>query len=114
MNYVTWLAGIAAVAVLGTGSMGCNRFTGYCSYMMDCVNGNDMDHDACVAEAEAAADEADAYDCGDDFDSLYTCQKDEAHCYRDTGGHWTYGPEGRCDHEDQALSDCKAHASRLH
>jgi hypothetical protein len=113
MNHVTWLAGIAAVAVLAVGSMGCNRFSAPCADAMDCVNGNDMDIDACIAEAEAAADEADAYDCATEFDALFECKVDRSHCYRDSANYWHYGPEASCDFEQRDLSDCEAHGSRL-
>jgi len=115
MKLVTLLPGIAAVALLCLGGLGCKgRYTAYCEDKMSCVNGNDADIDACKADLEGQEAVADAYACTDDYDSWWTCEEDRAMCYRDPANTMDlWGSRGDCDHDETWLGDCQFHSSDL-
>ena len=80
----------------------CDRYGAYCEEMMDCEGGNEMDVDACIAEAEEAEEHASLWDCDEWFDLLFECIEAESDCDNDH-----YGVDGdNCDSEQEDYSSC--------
>jgi hypothetical protein len=96
---------VVALAALAVGCRG-HEYGDYCDKQKSCEGGNDKDKDACVDQLEGEEDIADDYDCGDQFDKVTKCLKDNSVC---TDGVYSEGT--RCDTEETAYITCVDAAS---
>jgi hypothetical protein len=62
------------------GLVACDRFGDICQRAMDCAGGNEADVDACVAEAQAGADNSSLWECDEWYDALFDCTDQWAEC----------------------------------
>jgi hypothetical protein len=91
---------LVAFAMSSAGA--CDSYGDYCEALMDCVDGNDADIDACIVQNEAAADRASLYGCDEWFDNLQVCLEEESECVSND----IYTPENRCNDEAREFSSC--------
>ncbi len=111
MNRAVYLGGLVAWLFLaGAAATGCSRAAEYCDAKCECELCNDRKYDACVIDKAADIDEADAYDCGDDYDKYLQCRLDESDC---DNHHWTTNDPDDCDSERDDWHDCRDDASSL-
>ena len=89
------------VGALAGAVVACDPYGAYCEEMMDCLDGNESDVEACVVEMEAAAEQASLWDCDEWFDELFACVEDESDCDND---HYTPGDD--CEDEQEDFSAC--------
>jgi hypothetical protein len=102
MSRLTFLS----VLIAGCGS----SFTEYCEEYVDCLDGNEADERACVAEISSSASVAGAYGCREQYDDYMSCQRENAVCRTEYGyDYWT--DRGDCKDEASDLSTCVAKAS---
>jgi hypothetical protein len=73
------LQGLGLAGLL-CGLVACDRFGDICQKAMDCQGGNELDVDACVAQAEAGAEEASLWDCDEWYDAAFDCTEQYAEC----------------------------------
>ena len=100
------LAGLGLVGLM-CGLLACNPYGDYCKAAMDCEGGNDKDVDACVAQAEAAADDASLWDCDEWYDAAFECTEAEASCENgDYGVH-----DDSCQSEQEDYGACMGYAA---
>ena len=101
-----WKAELCALA-LGALVAGCgSSHADYCERMMDCQNGNDLDVEHCIVDADGKDDEAAEYDCVDEREAVVACHDDEATC---TDGSWGWSDE--CMSEEEDYNECVDRAS---
>jgi hypothetical protein len=102
---------MSRLIILGALISGCgSSFTEYCEEYVDCVDGNEADERACVAEISSVASIADAYECKEQYDDYMSCMREEAVCRTEDGyDYWT--DRGDCDDEESDLSRCVVKAS---
>jgi hypothetical protein len=105
---VTKLA-LAGALLFGTLAACHSTYYDSCKSQQECFGGNDKDIDACVDQARASEEIAEAYDCEDPFDKLVQCVKDKGNC-KTVGNTKTYDTSG-CKAESDAFSSCQAAAS---
>jgi hypothetical protein len=90
------------LAALALSLPACDRFGDYCAQMMDCEGGNDLDVEACVAEAEESEEHASLWDCDEWFDAYFECAEAESDCDNDR-----YGVhDDSCEDEEQDYGSC--------
>ncbi|MBW2522872.1 MAG: hypothetical protein JRI23_01790 [Deltaproteobacteria bacterium] len=94
--------GVAALVLTA-----CSRASEFCDAMCECEHCNDRKKDECVIGTETAIDQADAYDCGDDYDEYLQCVLDEADCDEND---WRVEGDD-CDNEQESYWECVADAS---
>jgi hypothetical protein len=88
----------------------CNPYSDYCEQAVDCLDGNDLDIDACEASLGGYSDTASAYECSDDFDAYFECLNDRSSCKSTNGtDYWT--DDGDCNDESDDLAHCMSDAS---
>ncbi len=83
-----------------------------CQSSIDCEGGNDKDVDACVAEARGTENRAEAYDCGDQFETVIDCVKDNGTC-KDENGKKSFTTGDTCKAKNEALTACVLAATAL-
>ena len=91
---------------LCAGGAGCSSIAELCEERADCEGMSDQELDDCIVSDEAAADLADSYDCGEEFDASFDCWADNATC---SDGVYSV-PEGACDSEGAAYQECMSKA----
>jgi len=95
------LACFAGLVVL-CASAGCGEgYPSFCDARINCEGGNDNDKSACVDQLEGEEEQAEDYNCGDQFDQAYTCNTNGAAC---NAGR--YRTQSNCDSQNLALSTC--------
>src|SRR5579883_1037349 len=67
------LGALALVACSG-------EYSDYCGKKIDCEGGNDKDKSACNDSTEGQENSASDYGCGDQFDKLADCVKNNSSC----------------------------------
>ena len=99
---VAHLGAFAALVVLFAAN-GCGEgYPSYCDNKMKCEGGNDNDKSACVDQLEGNEETAEDYNCGDQYDALFTCQSDGASCVQGR-----YGTQANCSTQENALQTCE-------
>ena len=93
--------GLGAMLV-ATALVGCGPYADYCFERTTCAGGNDADVAACEVEVRRAEELADAYGCGDAFDSYQSCVETTALC-RD--GAYAQ-PSDRCNVQTRDYDSC--------
>ncbi|HEY4121348.1 MAG TPA: hypothetical protein VGM56_25960 [Byssovorax sp.] len=92
-------AALLAFAVLI--APGCTSAVGdACQSAVNCEGGNDDDVQACIGEADGAAEVASAYNCDDAYSKLVDCLTSSGHCDK---GNW----KTNCDKQDESVGACE-------
>ena len=93
---------LSAIVLSGCG--GPNHQT-ICEKSEDCIDGNDKDVAACVAQRDAEEEIAGDVGCGSEYDAYYECFQDAARCKNKN-----YGIEANdCETEKNAYQHCGGH-----
>jgi hypothetical protein len=101
-----WMAG---VTFAGLALFACSRAGELCSAECDCELCSDRKYDMCKIEMNSNLDEANAYDCGDDYDAYLDCRLDRAQCDH----HSWHLDQNDCQSELTRYHDCVTAASSL-
>ena len=97
-----WPMALCGALLLALGVGGCSRFGDICQAATDCANGNDRDLDACIVDAEAAADRADLFGCTEWFNEYRDCIESRSRCQNNV-----YGlAVDDCQNEHERYSSC--------
>ena len=102
-RFVVWLS------LSGVVLSACGRAAELCDAMCECELCSDRKLEECEISTDTAIDEADAYDCADDFDAYLQCQLDEADCDEHN---WRVEDDS-CDSERDDYVECVSDASDL-
>jgi hypothetical protein len=102
-----WMAG---VTFAGLGLFACSRAAEVCGAQCDCELCSDRKYDMCKIEVSASIDEANAYDCGDDYQAYLDCRLDRSECA--DHHNWQLAQDA-CQSELTRYHDCVEAASSL-
>ena len=99
------------VMLAGCGSF-FSGFKEYCEERIDCLDANEEDEKACVADIQNARQIARIYDCEDDFMDYMECMKEDAKC--ESSGRYDYWTdEGDCNNDLEDYLDCLSDESDI-
>lgn len=80
----------------------------YCEKRNDCMNGNDNDEKACVAELKGERKKYKQWGCKDQWDAYMECLVDEMDCVNDV-----LTDEGECNGKWEQREECREKNSKL-
>jgi len=109
MKRQLYLPGVLGTLVALLLPLACSPAEEYCDERCDCELCNDREYDTCIISKEADIDEADAYDCADDYDAYHQCYIDRANC---NNHHWGPDPTD-CNAQYDDWQHCRESASSL-
>jgi hypothetical protein len=101
-----WMVGLASA---GLGLTACSRAAEICDAMCECELCSDRKYDDCKIEVNSGIDQADAYECGDVYQTFLDCRLSRAQC---TERSW-HLEQTDCENEYRDVSDCVTAASAL-
>jgi hypothetical protein len=105
------VAFLTAVFVVGCGTL-FSGFKEYCEDLVDCIDGNEEDEQACMVSIDNNRRIARVYGCEADYMDYMACMKEDADC--ESYGRYDYwSAEGDCQDDYEDYVDCLADESDL-
>ena len=102
---------VLLVSLSGCGTL-FSGFKEYCEDRSDCLDVNDEDEKACIADVQNTRRVAKIYDCEDDYMDYMECMKEDANC--ESQGRYDYWTdEGDCTNDLEDYLDCVSDESDL-
>jgi hypothetical protein len=101
-----WMVGLAAT---GLGLTACSRAAEICDAICECELCSDRKYDECKIDVNRGIDEANAYDCGDLYQTYLDCTLDRAQCTERS----YHLEQNDCDNEGLDYHNCVDAASDL-
>jgi hypothetical protein len=105
------VAFLTAVFVVGCGTL-FSGFKEYCEDLVDCIDGNDDDEQACMVSIDNNRRIARVYGCEADYTDYMECMKEDADC--ESYGRYDYwSAEGDCEDDYEDYVDCLSDESDI-
>ena len=99
------------VFLSGCGTM-FSGFNEYCEEQADCLDANEEDMKACVADIQNTRRISRIYGCEDDYKDYIECMQEEADC--ESQGEYDYWTdEGECNDDLEDYLDCLSDESNV-
>ena len=90
---------------LAGGVVACSHAQAVCELICECEHCNDQDEVLACDQYATSQDVADAYDCGDSYDTYLSCVEDKGKC-DDTSADYSTRSDGSCSGTQSLGSTC--------